>query len=83
MRVDRLLPAGSALCAVLLPFLHAPAFSSEAQWVNYPGGEGPGAGRKVVLIAGDEEYRSESERCRCWASCSPCGTVSSASCCSR
>lgn len=59
MRVDRLLPAGSALCAVLLPFLHAPAFGSEAQWVNYPGGEGPGAGRKVVLIAGDEEYRSE------------------------
>lgn len=59
MKVDRLLPAGSALCAVLLPFLHAPAFSSEAQWVAYPGGEGPGAGRKVVLIAGDEEYRSE------------------------
>ncbi len=59
MRVDRLVPAGSVLCAVLLPFLHAPAFSSEAQWVNYPGGEGSGAGRKVVLIAGDEEYRSE------------------------
>lgn len=59
MRVDRLLPAGSALCVVLLPFLHAPAFSSEVQWVTYPGGEGPGAGRKVVLIAGDEEYRSE------------------------
>lgn len=59
MRVDRRLPAGSALCAVLLPFLHAPAFGSEAQWVTYPGGEGPGAGRKVVLVAGDEEYRSE------------------------
>ena len=59
MKVDRLLPAGSVLCAVLLPFLPAPAFSSEAQWVDYPGGAGPGAGRKVVLIAGDEEYRSE------------------------
>jgi type 1 glutamine amidotransferase len=59
MRVDRFLPAGSALCAVLLPFLNGPAFGSEAQWVTYPGGEGPGAGRKVVLIAGDEEYRSE------------------------
>ena len=59
MRVDRLLPAGSALFALLLPFLHAPAFGSEAEWVTYPGGEGPGAGRKVVLIAGDEEYRSE------------------------
>ena len=59
MRVDRLLPAVPALCAVLLPFLHGPAFSSEQQWVTYSGGDGPGAGRKVVLIAGDEEYRSE------------------------
>ena len=25
----------------------------------YPGGEGPGKGKKVVLISGDEEYRSE------------------------
>ena len=32
---------------------------SEVQWVTYPGGDGPGAGRKVVLVAGDEEYRSE------------------------
>ena len=28
-------------------------------WVHYPGGEGPGKGKKVVLISGDEEYRSE------------------------
>ena len=28
-------------------------------WVVYPGGEGPGAGKHMVLIAGDEEYRSE------------------------
>ena len=28
-------------------------------WVKYPGGTGPGAGKKVVLISGDEEYRSE------------------------
>lgn len=27
--------------------------------VVYPGGEGPGAGKHIVLIAGDEEYRSE------------------------
>ena len=59
MRMDRFLPAGLTLCAVLTPFLHAPVFSSEQQWVTYPGGDGPGAGRKVVLIAGDEEYRSE------------------------
>jgi putative heme-binding domain-containing protein len=29
------------------------------QWVAYPGKEGPGRGKKVVLISGDEEYRSE------------------------
>lgn len=28
-------------------------------WVHYPGGEGPGKGKHVVLLAGDEEYRSE------------------------
>ena len=28
-------------------------------WVVYPGGEGPGKGKKVVLVSGDEEYRSE------------------------
>jgi hypothetical protein len=28
-------------------------------WVSYPGGNGPGKGKHVVLLAGDEEYRSE------------------------
>ncbi len=28
-------------------------------WVSYDGGDGPGAGKRVVLLAGDEEYRSE------------------------
>ncbi len=28
-------------------------------WVEYPGGKGPGAGKHVVFISGDEEYRSE------------------------
>ncbi len=28
-------------------------------WVVYDGGEGPGKGKHVVLISGDEEYRSE------------------------
>jgi len=28
-------------------------------WVEYPGGKGPGAGKKIVLMSGDEEYRSE------------------------
>lgn len=29
------------------------------QWVTYTGGEGPGKGKHIVLISGDEEYRSE------------------------
>ena len=29
-------------------------------WIEYPGeGEGPGKGKKIVLVSGDEEYRSE------------------------
>lgn len=34
------------------------AFAADP-WVVYPGGEGPGKGKHVVLISGDEEYRSE------------------------
>ena len=29
------------------------------QWIVYEGGDGPGQGKKVVLIAADDEYRSE------------------------
>ncbi|SEK19086.1 ThuA domain-containing protein [Parapedobacter koreensis] len=32
---------------------------SEPQWVTYTGYEGPGKGKHIVLISGDEEYRSE------------------------
>jgi type 1 glutamine amidotransferase len=30
-----------------------------AEWVTYKGKDGPGHGKKVVLLSGDEEYRSE------------------------
>jgi Trehalose utilisation len=32
---------------------------AEAQWVVYDGFAGPGRGKHIVLISGDEEYRSE------------------------
>ena len=32
---------------------------AEDPWVVYQGQDGPGAGKHIVLIAGDEEYRSE------------------------
>ena len=31
----------------------------EPQWVSYDGFDGPGRGRHVVFVSGDEEYRSE------------------------
>jgi hypothetical protein len=37
----------------------APARSGDRQWLVFEGKEGPGKGKHVVLISGDEEYRSE------------------------
>lgn len=31
----------------------------DTQWLTYPGGDGPGKGKHVVLIAAEQEYRSE------------------------
>jgi type 1 glutamine amidotransferase len=46
---------GLSLVATMLP-----AYSdSGIGWVSYPGGKGPGQGKHIVLLAGDEEYRSE------------------------
>lgn len=33
--------------------------TSEAPWVTYEGDDGPGRGKHIVLVSGDEEYRSE------------------------
>ncbi len=32
---------------------------NDDQWVVYEGGEGPGKGKHIVFVSGDEEYRSE------------------------
>src|SRR5918994_5512411 len=39
--------------------LAAPATKDTHPWVVYDGFDGPGKGKHVVLISGDEEYRSE------------------------
>jgi len=49
---------------VVLCFLQCvPAFaqtvSDDSPWLTYPGGEGPGKGKHIVLIAAEQEYRSE------------------------
>jgi type 1 glutamine amidotransferase len=41
-----------ALCCV------APCHAADA-WLSLAGGDGPGTGKRVVLVSGDEEYRSE------------------------
>jgi len=43
--------------ALLFVALAAPAVAQD--FLQMPGKEGPGKGKRVVLIAGDEEYRSE------------------------
>lgn len=48
------------LSLVLSGFFLVPASDgSELLWVEYPGGEGPGQGKHLVFLSGDEEYRSE------------------------
>lgn len=38
---------------------HAHPVPENPQWLIYPGGEGPGKGKHIVLITADQEYRSE------------------------
>jgi hypothetical protein len=54
MKMNRLL-----LLVALLGFaVDAPA-DNVTRWLTYPGGDGPGKGKRIVLIAADQEYRSE------------------------
>ena len=40
-------------------FISSVVFAQDEQWVTYKGSEGLGKGMNIVLIGGDEEYRSE------------------------
>lgn len=52
----RLLPS----LTVSLPLVAgAAAAAADAQWLEFAAGAGPGGGRHVVFLSGDEEYRSE------------------------
>ncbi len=37
---------------------HQPA-TQDSRWLVYPSEDGPGKGKRIVFVAGDEEYRSE------------------------
>jgi type 1 glutamine amidotransferase len=47
------------LSALALLFVSTASACAGDAWVVYQGGDGPGRGKNVVLISGDEEYRSE------------------------
>ncbi len=50
-----------SVACLLLPcsLLTGTGFAEEMKWVTYEGGDGAGQGKQIVLLAGDEEYRSE------------------------
>ena len=48
-----------AVAPVLVPTLAMTEARADDAWLSIEGGEGPGKGKHVVLVSGDEEYRSE------------------------
>ena len=48
-----------SLRSLLVLALSVCAAQAADPWLTFPGGEGPGKGKKIVLVSGDEEYRSE------------------------
>ena len=53
------LPHRLWLVAAILALITTTASAAEKQWITFEGKDGPGKGKKIVLISGDEEYRSE------------------------
>jgi hypothetical protein len=49
----------SAACVLLVSLSVKGGGKESDLWVVYEGGDGPGKGKHVVLVSGDEEYRSE------------------------
>src|SRR3954470_11944320 len=47
------------LCALAFALAGLAAAPQDHPWLVFEGGEGPGKGKHVVLLSGDEEYRSE------------------------
>ncbi|MCP5542109.1 MAG: ThuA domain-containing protein [Akkermansiaceae bacterium] len=47
------------IAILVAAFTVSAAIGDESVTLKFPGGDGPGKGKKIVLVAGDEEYRSE------------------------
>src|SRR5262245_14341665 len=50
------MPRFLLLLAMLAPSARA---ADDKPWLEFPGGEGRGKGKHIVLVSGDDEYRSE------------------------
>jgi hypothetical protein len=48
-----------AFATAVLAAVASQSQAADQPWVVYEGGNGPGAGKHIVLVSGDEEYRSE------------------------
>ena len=55
----RALDASLGAILTVAAFLSAGLASADERWIVFDGGPGIGAGKHVVLVSGDEEYRSE------------------------
>src|SRR3954468_24133078 len=54
----RMIMRSISFLALALTFL-MPSLGFAEDWISYEGKDGPGKGKHIVFLAGDEEYRSE------------------------
>ncbi len=50
---------GSFVLWTSLSLASAVSAAADQKWLVFDGGDGPGKGKQIVLVSGDEEYRSE------------------------
>lgn len=55
----RLITIILSIAGCMLATARLASAAEEKQWLVFEGGDGPGKGKNIVLISGDEEYRSE------------------------
>ncbi|WP_435016742.1 ThuA domain-containing protein [Tundrisphaera sp. TA3] len=58
MRLSQAVRTTLSLAMLLSLGLAARSHAAD-EWIEFPGGEGPGKGKHVVFVSGDDEYRSE------------------------
>ena len=49
----------ASLFGLFLVFTAAVSANADDQWITFEGKDGPGKGKHIVFVSGDDEYRSE------------------------